>query len=357
MNGRVLVAGFSTRHVAQSAFHAGCKVCAVDHFCDQDLSWVTEDRMRFDELDELPGVVQEMAGRHRFDMLVVTSGAEDMSSDVRLCGTPPETVCRFLDKLATQNFFEDLGVPVPQLSGEQEYPAFLKPRRGAGGWRNAVIRNEGELASWEALYPDVPYLLQHVVSGIPTSVCCIADGLHARAIAANEQLLRGAEGAGFGFCGSVTPCRHEKAGQMVALAERIAAASGCIGTIGIDFMIGDGIVAIELNPRFQATVDTVERATGQNLFRLHADACTGVLPATGITYRGFAVRKILFADRDMTVLTDLKHLSPILADIPWPGTELEKDQAVTSVFGEGTSREEALAALDRNITTVRQYLT
>ena len=40
MRGRVLVAGFATRHVAQSANRAGYEVCAVDHFCDQDLGWL-----------------------------------------------------------------------------------------------------------------------------------------------------------------------------------------------------------------------------------------------------------------------------------------------------------------------------
>ncbi|MCA1917385.1 MAG: ATP-dependent carboligase, partial [Methanospirillum hungatei] len=34
---RILVAGFSTRHVVLSAIRAGYEVCAVDHFCDADL--------------------------------------------------------------------------------------------------------------------------------------------------------------------------------------------------------------------------------------------------------------------------------------------------------------------------------
>ena len=40
VKGRILVAGFATRHVAQSAALAGYEVCAVDHFCDQDLSGI-----------------------------------------------------------------------------------------------------------------------------------------------------------------------------------------------------------------------------------------------------------------------------------------------------------------------------
>jgi predicted ATP-grasp superfamily ATP-dependent carboligase len=356
MNGRVLIAGFATRHVAQSAWRAGYSVYAVDHFCDQDLDWYTEDRIRFEDLEDLPSAIDEMCSRYPFDILVVTSGAEDISTRLPVCGTPADKVRRFLDKLEMQHFFEDLGVPSPRLAMEGEYPAFFKPRRGAGGWRNAVIRNESDRAAWEELYQSLPYIRQQVVTGVPASVCCIADGRDARAVAANEQILRGVQGAEFGFCGSVTPCTHPHTGMMISYAEKIAAASGCTGTVGIDFVLNDDTYAIEVNPRFQATVDTVEMATGCNLFSLHAGACRGNLPVQPVTVVRSAARKILFADRDLTIKSDLSHLSPCIADIPWEGTEFEEDQAVTSVYGWGRNRQEALAVLDKNITTVQQYL-
>jgi len=297
-----------------------------------------------------------MCSRHPFDMLVVTSGAEDLPSCIPLCGTPPERIHRFLDKLATQQFFEDLPVPVPRLVSKEEFPFLIKPRRGAGGWRNAIIHNGSELAAWEDLYEHAPPIRQQVVSGIPASVCCVTDGSRARTVAANEQILRGKDGAGFGFCGSVTPCWHPQVTAMIDRAEQIAAASGCVGTIGIDFVIGDDIYAIEINPRFQATVDTVEMAMGCNLFSLHTGACGGVLPESIPVPIRYAARRILFADSDMTINKDLRHLLPKVADIPWPGTELEKDQAIVSVYGWGETRDDALFDLDKNITSVQQYL-
>ena len=74
MKGRVLVVGFSTRHVAKSAARAGYEVCAVDHFCDQDLSWYTSDREKFEDLADLPKATERICRRHTFDLLVVTSG-------------------------------------------------------------------------------------------------------------------------------------------------------------------------------------------------------------------------------------------------------------------------------------------
>jgi predicted ATP-grasp superfamily ATP-dependent carboligase len=357
VKGRVLVAGFATRHVVQSAACAGYEVCAVDHFCDQDLTWNTIDREKFSDLADLPDAIHTICQRHTFDHLVVTSGAEDLPTVLPLCGTPKDKIARFLDKLDIQHFFEALNVPVPRLLTAGEYPAMVKPRRGAGGWRNAIVRDEAGLSAWENLYPGIPTIRQEPVEGVPASVCCVADGSRARAIAANEQILRGNGESMFGFCGSVTPFDHPLCRQMITLAEQIAAASGCIGTIGIDFVLGSETVhAIEVNPRFQGTIDTVEMAYGCNLFQYHVDACAGKLPPGSLPTRQVAARTIIFAERDVTVTEDLKHLVPYVADIPWPDTFFEEGQAVVSVYGQGPTREAALLMLDKHISTVRQYI-
>lgn len=356
MKGRVLVAGFSTRHVAQSAYRAGYEVCAVDHFCDQDLSYCTTDREKFEELEDLQGAIDRICSRHRFDYFVPTSGAETIVPPVPLLGTPPERITRFLDKLDTQHFFESLKVAVPRILPDGQYPAMVKPRTGAGGWRNAVVGSNAEMDLWKSRYREVPFIRQEVILGIPASVCCITDGIRAMAITANEQILRGREESAFGFSGSITPFDHPLHEEMIALAERIAAASGCRGTIGIDFVIGSRPVVIEVNPRFQGTLDTVEMACGCNLFDLHTRACQGRLPARRPESRNVAARTILFADRDMTVKVDLGALKAFVADIPWPGTFFEKNQAVVSVYGRGPTRNAALALLDKHISTVRQYM-
>jgi hypothetical protein len=356
VKGRVLVAGFATRHVAQSASAAGYEVCAVDHFCDQDLAWYTKDRVQFDELDELPDAVDRISRKHVFDLLVVTSGAEDLGTAIPLLGTHPERIHRFLDKLDMQHFFEGLDFTVPRLAGTREYPVMIKPRCGAGGWRNEVVRSRAAEDDWVTRNPGIAYLRQQVIEGVPASVCCVTDGTTSRALAANEQLLRGGGNSAFGFCGSITPLDHPVSGSMMAIAEKIASASGCIGTIGIDFVIsGNTPYAIEVNPRFQGTVDTVEAAYAYNLFAVHADACRGNLPVRRRPVR-YAARSILFADRDMVLAADLQGLAPVVADIPWPGTFFEDGQAIVSVFGSGNSRNEALSVLDKNIMTVRQYM-
>jgi predicted ATP-grasp superfamily ATP-dependent carboligase len=352
----VLIAGFATRHVAQSAWNAGYVVYAVDHFCDQDLSWYTMDRLKFEDLEEIPDGIAEMARRHRIDFFVPTSGAETIGPPIPLAGTAPAATARLLDKLEVQRFFEAEGIPVPALAGEEDFPFVIKPRSGAGGWRNAIVRSRDDLARWREEGPGVEAILQKQVPGIPASVSCLADGSHAVALAANEQILRGGNLSPFGFIGSITPLHHPLAGRMMALATGAAAASGCVGSVGVDFVLGDDAVAIEVNPRFQATVDTVEASTGLSLFSLHMEACRGILLSTVPDPVGFAARRILFADRDLVVREDLSRYAPRVADIPWPGTRFEEGQAVVSVLGRGRDRSEALRDLDNILNKLERYM-
>lgn len=355
MRGRVLVAGFATRHIAQSAYAAGYDVYAVDHFCDQDLLFYTRDAMAFEELGDLEGAVEEMCRRHSPDLVVAASGAEAMAGR-DLCGTPREKVGRFLDKLSTHQFFEETGIPTPHLLPRGHYPAMLKPRKGSGGWRNAIVHDDAEYCRWMEEFGDLPALSEEVVHGVPSSVCCLATGENAMAVAVNRQILRGAGDAAFGFSGSVTPFVNGAAPAMVRYAEHIAAKSGCIGTIGIDFVVGDTVHAIEVNPRFQATLDTIEIATGKNLFSAHVNACQGTLPHRRPACRQVAARKILFAERDTVVRPNLARFSPLIADIPWPGTSFEEGQAVVSVYGWGAVEGEAMAMLDKHIRAIQQYM-
>ena len=358
MNGRLLVAGFATRHIAGSARRAGYGVIAVDHFCDLDLDLAADACIRFETLEELAALAADAAREHGVDGFLAGSGAETLALPVPLLGTAPVTAARFLDKGETQSFFEALGVRAPRRFMRGTYPAMAKPVHGSGGWRNTVVGSDDELEAWTVLYPGQPFLLQEVVAGVPASVSCIADGHRAVAVATNRQLLRGGIGMGYGFAGSVTPCDHPLAGEMAEVAETVAGASGCVGAVGVDFVLPDegGPVAIEINPRFQGTLETVEAAAGVNLVRLHLDACDGRLPDARPEPRQCAARRILFADRDIVVGTDLSCLAPIAADIPHPGTAIPAGSAVVSVRAADPDEAAALALLDKHITAVRTYM-
>ncbi|NLC90205.1 MAG: ATP-grasp domain-containing protein [Methanocorpusculum parvum] len=352
----VLVAGYTTRHVAASASRAGYDVYAVDHFCDQDLISCTKDHLAFDELDELPFAVDGMLERYDIDHVVTTSGAELLEIPRRL-GTVADVAKRFMDKGKTQDFFEEIGVPVPRRLEKGEYPAMMKTLSGAGGWRNACVRSDAERGIWEEFVEHVPCMAQEPIAGQPASVSCLGTGTSALALCANEQILRGGDTCAYAFSGSLTPCRHPLAGRMMELAEKIVAASGCVGSVGVDFVLTDKeAYAIEINPRFQGTVETVEKALGINLFSLHADACLGILSKKRPDPVCFAVRRILVAPCDITINADLSAISADITDIPYPGTSFEEGEVMFSVTGFGKTREEAFASLDKHIRDALQLI-
>ena len=355
---RILVAGFSTRHVALSASRAGYEVCAVDHFCDADLRNHTVCSMPFEELAELPIRIREMCERYAIDAIIPTSGAETLEDlPAPVFGTDAHTAKQFLNKGFVQDWFSGLNIPVPPLAEPGEFPAMLKPLSGSGGWRNTVVSSPADIEAWKAAFPDEPFLLQRIVQGIPASVCVVAGCGRACALAVNRQILRGEGPYRFGFAGSLTPFDHPLQDQMISYAERAAAASGCLGILGIDFMVSDDeVYAIELNPRFVATLDTIETATGINLVKIHLDACQGILPDMMPVPKRYALRRILFADRQCAVLDDLSFLAPGVADIPVPPASFEEGGAVISVYGSGPDPASAQRALDTTIRVVGQYI-
>ncbi len=355
---RILVAGFSTRHVALSAWRAGYEVYAVDHFCDADLRAHTRDCMRFEELTELSDCITAMCTRYPIDAIIPTSGAEAlMDLPVPVFGTDAQIAAKYLNKGFIQEWFATLQIPIPPLAQPGEYPAMLKPLSGSGGWRNMLVEGPGDIEAWKEAFPGEPFLLQRIVPGIPASVCCVTSRGCARAIAVNRQILRGYGPSKFGFSGSVTPFDHPMQQVMISYAERAAAASGCQGIVGIDFMVSDEeVYAIELNPRFVATLDTIEAATGINLVRMHLDACNGYVPDTMPAPQRYALREILFADRQCVVVDDLSFLIPKVADIPLPPATFEEGGAIISVYGLGPDICSAQEDLDTTIRVVRQYI-
>ncbi len=357
MKQNLLVAGFSTRHVACSAFKAGYNVYALDNFCDQDLYWYTKECFRFDSLDEIEDRIQDICARFSIDAVLVTSGAESAKTPVPLYSTDIKTVSRFLDKVKTDQFFEEIGVKKPAIIQGNEYPAFLKPCSGSGGWRNRVVSSEEEEEEWRILFDNQPYFKQQVIVGTPASVSCISDGKRAVALSSNEQVLRGEGECEYGYSGSITPFCHPEEERLKSLAEYIVARSGCMGAVGVDFLINyDNIYAIEINPRFQATLDTVEAVTGANLVNLHINAFLGEISNQSFLKRCYAVRRILFAERDVIIKEDLKNFAPQVADIPWPGTYFEEGNAIISILAQGKTRDEALASLDTTISKIQQYI-
>src|SRR5262249_3860932 len=78
----------------------------------------------------------------------------------------------------------------------------------------------------------------------------------------------------FSYCGSISFTPSPELGRQVhQLGEVLARACGLLGIFGIDFILHDDVsYLIEVNPRYTASVEVVEHATGVAALALHRAA-------------------------------------------------------------------------------------
>lgn len=355
---RVLIAGYSIRHIACSAARAGHEVFAADCFCDLDLEECSKELIAIPKglnMVEAEMLIQRCADELSPEALILGSGLEEARiRRVPTLGNSPEKIAKVSDKLWLFLWLEKKGLPcIPtSLAAEDiRFPAVVKPRKGAGGMGCRLVGRCSDLELRDGM------IIQELFKGTPASVSVISDGTNCQVIAANEQLIgetwAGADG--FRFCGNISPidCYIPEA---AALAQEIIGELGLVGSNGIDLILTEqGPVVVEVNPRFQGSLDVVELSTGLNVFQAHLQAFVGRLPEVPKP-RTVAGRAIIYAEEDLEVPTNL--FRSWMADIPRPGSKVEKGDPIASVLATGEARQVVLnllkyraAALQRSINS------
>jgi hypothetical protein len=131
-----------------------------------------------------------------------------------------------------------------------------------------------------------------------------------------------------------------------------------LGSNGVDFLVTErGPIVLEINPRFQGSLDTVEKAMKINLFEAHAGCFRGELPEKPKS-NCFAARGVIYSERELFI--DIKLMDLILreksADIPSKGSIIELDEPLTSLFTCAPTREEAVLSLKRGVNRVKAFI-
>lgn len=352
MKGSVLVVGYNSRIVACSAHRAGYKVYSYGHYNDLDLEQCVSGSALF---GEMPGVeqVKEVIEKFKIDYVVPTSGFEDIDLPASMIlGNDPGIARNVVNKLWFARKLKELGIRHPKIytKDDVEFPCVAKPIRGGGGYRNFMVKDESML-------PDLnEYFLQEFVAGKPLSVCVMSTGTEAMPVSINEILV-GKKWLGqeqqFGYCGNVTPYRTRFHDEMFDIARKLIPELKLVGTNGIDFIVDEkGPCVLEVNPRFQGSLDSVELATGENIFQAHVDAINGKLRE--FRPRQYGVRGIVFARRPTQVVANM--LMPMIADVPRVGNVFEKGEAIVSVLGCGKTRAIAMEMLKDNLRFVKKNI-
>ena len=361
----VLIAGVTTRAIAVSAAHAGYEVTAVDAFGDLDLRAVADvitlgaaPGTRFDPL--AAAIVGE---RVPAGLVAYTSNLENHPKAVerlargrRLLGNSPAVLTRVRNPIALSALLRRRGFATPATRATPATQSgvatwLLKPRRSGGGHR---------VERWRPARP-VPRgsYLQERIAGIPGSVIFAANGQDAVVLGLSRQLVGDSRfGAqGFRYCGSligsrttpVFPRQGEILETAAALAGDVTREFGLVGLNGIDFIARKGVpYPIEVNPRYSASMELLERGQGPSMFELHVQACSGTLPSELEVRSGIEGKAIVFARRDVTLgNTEAWVGRQSFGDVPHSGERIPYGRPICTVFARGSDQATCLRRLVR----------
>ena len=174
--------------------------------------------------------------------------------------------------------------------------------------------------------------------------------------------FRGTGAGAFCYAGSLGPLRLEPklVHQLQTIGQEIARRFSLVGLFGVDLILaGDRFWVIEVNPRFPASVEVLERACGFEAVAMHVEACrSGRLPRPPATSGRWCGKAILWARADLVVPADIPGLAPPadlkswpeVADVPAPGTRIRAGGPIATVLAEAGDESSLVLALARQAT-------
>ncbi len=361
-SGTILIFGTSARAAAFSALRAGLRPWCADLFADADL------RARAAAM-QLPGrypdgfadlIDVELAGPWLY-----TGGLENrpflvakMARRRPLLGNNRAALLSSRSPFTVAQVLAKARLPGPAVwgPGDRFVAAgrrwLVKPLAGSGG---AGIQFLDSAPGGAAVRPDRCYV-QEFLEGESRSAVFIADGRSARLLGLTRQLV-GTDwlhAAPFRYCGNIgpLPATPGEVATLERLGTTLAAGCGLRGLFGVDGIWRRGTLwPVEVNPRYTASVEVLEYATGIPALAWHA----GVFPATDLPALAVPVasdmvgKAVLYAVSSFTFPAMGPWLEafgtpvcemPRFADIPVAGTLIETGHPILTIFARGSTVDE-----------------
>lgn len=379
---RLLIVGASTRAAAASAVRAGLRPVCVDRFGDEDLRKiatvvaVNDDLHRtLDVILALPPMPWMYTGSLENDPKFIAAVSERHA----LAGNPPDVLKLVRDPFWLERTLRTNDLPALRVCNIRSLAALgrasessaeggqatgdswlLKPMRSGGGFR---------IAHWtgQPMPINECFYLQEFRRSTPMSALFIASPKEAELIGVCEQLIGTEFGAPteFGYAGSIGPIAvSDRTRELLQrLGNTLTREAQLRGLFGIDFILADDIPwLVELNPRYTASVEILERALGLALLAEHTSAFSNGTATVRerIASNCIVGKQILFAASDLTVpnfemtFESAEHTSesPLIADIPALGSRIAAGWPICTVFAEAENSAVCRERLAARVQTV-----
>ena len=362
----LLILGASTRAAAFSALRSGFHPRCADYFADRDLAAVCP----VDRIDPRHAARQfaQLAESLAPSPWFYTGGLENdpeciekISRRHALWGIDAQTVRAVRNPGRVAEVLARNGIPCPAVRSKSEGlprdASWLRKPLASGGGRGIEPLTDRNDASSPAHY------YQERIDGPSFSALFIGERTRARLIGVTRQLI-GIEGSPFGYLGSIGPLPTPEplTSRLESLGNALAFAFGLTGWFGVDFILREGIPwPVEVNPRYTASLEIHELASGRSLLSEHHQACEasnhrGEAPvrAHSSPTRVFA-KWILHAPRRLVapeIVLDENESDDLfgvrsIADIPWPGTRFNPGEPVMTLMATGANLPECRSRMIR----------
>jgi predicted ATP-grasp superfamily ATP-dependent carboligase len=311
---------------------------AIDQFADRDLKRVADCVVC--PPDRYPDAIPQLAARFPPGPVLYTGGLENSPHVIRelaaqreLWGNPPEVLARVRDPYTLFPALEEAGFATPRLVPPGE------PCPTEGRWLRKPLRSGGGLGirfarAGEAASPD--HYFQEFIDGVPMSavfIDCDLFGVTEQFI--GEPWLHAKK---FAYCGNIGPALipAQAAETLLRIGRAIAELRGAWG---IDFILADDVpYCHEVNPRYTASTEVLEHATGSAIYRMATTEKPVTAVGKAIYYAPHAVRFPQSGpwDADLTGDFDPWRI-PGFADIPEPGGVIDAGHPVLTFFATGST--------------------
>jgi uncharacterized protein len=362
----LLILGASTRAAAFSALRGGLRPRCADYFADRDLAAAC----KVDRIDPRHAARQftELAMSLAPTPWFYTGGFEnhpdwvdEIASRHPLWGVDARVLRAVRDPARVAHVFARHGMPAPAVRfdprGLPRDGSWLRKPLASGGGRGIEPLTERN-DDWSPAH-----YCQERVTGVSFSALFIGERSQARLIGITRQWI-GIEGSPFAYRGSVGPLHVPEplAARLQGLGDALVAGFGLVGWFGVDYCLREGIPwPVEINPRYTASLEIHELASGRSFMAAHRRATAGSTtnddaPARTQPQRSRVIAKlIVHAPRRLVVPeivpdenagSDLFAVRSI-ADVPWPATCFEPGAPVFTLSATGANPRECQSRVRR----------
>jgi len=354
----LIIVGASARAAAFSALRAGLRPWCIDLFADTDLRACCPaiaiaqsdypERLR-EVIETAPqGPWMYTGGLENHPRLVGQIAAKRL-----LWGNARSVLERVRSPEWLASLYHESGIACPIVSKDRSTLDarkrwLVKPRFGAGGAGIHFLNEQSPQRRRQVFY-------QEFVEGPSYSAVYVAGTTGSRLLGLTRQIVGEPwlHAASFQYCGSIglIPVDPDSEVYLNHIGSVLAVNAGLRGLFGVDLIAHEGQwIPIEVNPRYTASVEVIEYASGSSLLALHRQVFDSTAPALDSSpirnqlvakLIAFAREPIHFPDegpwRDSVSDAFRADSLRTFADIPAPGTLVEGGQPVLSFFVAGST--------------------